>query len=207
MRWVANRFGTMRLNRLLLLLASAAICFHGAPAQAAMNGRLALSCDGNFRDHDDINSSAWELAMCAKAGRVADLVYFGYADHCWKNDPTMESQMTTSVTTAVNDWGYSPSVIHNAHADPTAAVNALSAAINVSTASNPLTIMEAAFGVGWSDGSDVIWTSLLSSPLAARAGADTRRACLRPEGSARLPSRSLGSGLGRRQYRVSSALR
>jgi Malectin domain len=34
MRWVANRFGTMRLNR-LLLLAITAICFHGAPAQAA----------------------------------------------------------------------------------------------------------------------------------------------------------------------------
>jgi hypothetical protein len=134
----------MRLNRLLLLfLASAAICFHGAPAQAATNGRLALSCDGNFHDHDDINSSAWELAMCAKAGRVADLVYFGYADHYWENDPTMESQITTSVMTAVNDWGYSPSVIHNAHSDPNAAVNALSAAINVSTVNNPLTIMEA----------------------------------------------------------------
>ena len=81
--------------------------------------------------------------MCAKAGRVADLVYFGYADHYWENDPTMESQITTSVMTAVNDWGYSPSIIHNAHADPTGAVNALSAAINVSTVNNPLTIMEA----------------------------------------------------------------
>src|SRR4029077_11763392 len=106
-------------------------------------GRLALSCDGNFHDHDDINSSAWELAMCAKAGRGADLVYFDYADHYWENDPTMESQITTSVMTAVNDWGYSPNIIHNAHADPTGAVNALSAAINVSTVNNPLTIMEA----------------------------------------------------------------
>jgi len=112
-------------------------------ASGGVAGRLAVSCDGNFHDHDDINSSAWELAMCAKAGRVADLVYFGYADHYWENDSTMESQMKTSVTTAVNDWGYSPSVIHNAHADPTGAVNALSAAINASTAGNPLTIIGA----------------------------------------------------------------
>ncbi len=60
MRWVANRFGTMRLNRLLflLLLASAAICFHGAPAQAAMNGQFlyAMHDDGTITVHD-INSS------------------------------------------------------------------------------------------------------------------------------------------------------
>src|SRR5260370_41517563 len=34
MRWVANRFGTMRLNR-LLLPAITAIWFHAEPAQAA----------------------------------------------------------------------------------------------------------------------------------------------------------------------------
>ncbi len=60
-------------------------------ASGGVAGRLAVSCDGNLHDHDDINSSAWELAMCAKAGRVADLVYFGYADHYWMNDSTMES--------------------------------------------------------------------------------------------------------------------
>jgi hypothetical protein len=106
-------------------------------------GRLALSCDGNFHDHDDINSSGWELSMAAKAGRAGVVVYFGYADHYWLTNPTMENNMVTSSTQAASDCGYSPSILHNTRADPTGAMNALSAAINVSTANKPLTIMEA----------------------------------------------------------------
>ena len=106
-------------------------------------GRLALSCDGNFHDHDDINSSGWELAIFAKAGRTSDVVYFGYADHYWMTDSTMEANMVTSSTQAAADWGYNSNILHNTRANPTGAVNALSAEINKSTASNPLTIMEA----------------------------------------------------------------
>src|SRR4029077_5164252 len=122
------------------------------PTPAPVNGvpgRLALSCDGNYHDRDDINSSAWELAMVAKSGRASDLVYFGYNDHYWLSNGTgscpanWEACMTTSVNTSVSDWGINPAVIHNTVADHTAAVNALSAVINVSTVNNPLTIMEA----------------------------------------------------------------
>ena len=109
----------------------------------AVAGRVALSCDGNFHDHDDINSSGWELAIFAMAGRLSDVVYFGYADHYWMTDSTMEANMVTSSTQAAFDWGYNPSILHNTRADPTGAVNALSAEINKSTATNPLTIIEA----------------------------------------------------------------
>jgi hypothetical protein len=55
----------------------------------------------------------------------------------------MESDMSTSATQAASDWGYDASVLHDTHTDPTAAVGALAAEINKSTASNPLTVIEA----------------------------------------------------------------
>jgi len=106
-------------------------------------GRIAISCDGNFHDRDDINSSGWELAIFAQAGRAQDVVYFGYADHYWESDGSMESDMSTSVAQAASDWDYDASVLHDTHTDPTAAVGALAAEINKSTASNPLTVIEA----------------------------------------------------------------
>src|SRR6202043_3315131 len=74
MRRVANRFSTMRLNR-LLLLASAAICFHGAPAQTPMNGQFlyAVHDDGTITVHDINNLHGLVKTIRVFSGTGADV--------------------------------------------------------------------------------------------------------------------------------------
>ena len=119
-----------------------------APA-AAIPGRVAISADGNFADCDDIFASAVNVAILAKTGNAAKLVYYGYADHHWKTssgckDGSREDAMRRStVDTAQKYGGFNMAAFINARAQRDAAIQKLTDAINVSTSTNRLWVIAA----------------------------------------------------------------
>jgi hypothetical protein len=70
-----------------------------------VNKRIAISCDGNYHDRDDICSVSMELGIIAKAGLQLKVTYFGYNDHYWKTSSSQQLDQTNSVLNSAKSWG------------------------------------------------------------------------------------------------------
>lgn len=130
-----------------------ALIFFLLTATASYAGRIAISEDGNYHDHDDYFASAMHLALASALGRAGDLVYFGYDDHTWRTNFSMETQMATSVNGGASRFGpFANATFVNARQSRARAIAALTAEINASTSTDRLTIL--ASGpmqvIGWS---------------------------------------------------------
>jgi hypothetical protein len=128
------------------------ISFQARRADAApIYGRVAISSDGNRHDCDDIAASAVAIALLAKTGNASKLVYAGHSDHIWSSgngseckggSASREQKMQDSTAgTAQRYGGFNMGVFINAKQNPNAAVDKLTAAINASTSTNPLSII------------------------------------------------------------------
>ncbi|MDZ7849107.1 MAG: T9SS type A sorting domain-containing protein [Owenweeksia sp.] len=103
-------------------------------------GRIAIVSDGNVGDQDDWGATAFAIAMLHYAGLENQLVFVGHS--CiWKNkNLSWEEEMDTSSYGTLMRFGMDTSIVHSFRRDITASVNALTNAINASSANNPLWI-------------------------------------------------------------------
>jgi hypothetical protein len=131
--------------------------------------RVAVSADGNEHDCDDVTSTAMAVAILARAGFAGNLVYYGHSDHIWSTagscagNSNREELMRVSSQETARLWGgFNPGVFINARAQTAAAVQALTAAVNASTAGSPLVIIAAG-------PMEVVGRALSASNPAARA--------------------------------------
>jgi hypothetical protein len=107
-------------------------------------GRIAISSDGNYHDHDDICSTPIAIAILAKTGNASRLVWYEYSDHFWLSDPAMAADMKVSARNTAAMWGgFSAGIFHDGHRHTTRTVKALTNEINKSTAADRLTILAA----------------------------------------------------------------
>ena len=131
--------------RLLIYAGVFAVGMVAAPVGAALvPGRIAVSSDGNYHDLDDILASAVSIAILAKTGNAAKLVYYGYSDHFWKTDSGREERMRVSTVETANLFGgFDLGVFYNVAREKNAALAALVAEINKSSASDRLWLIGA----------------------------------------------------------------
>ncbi|HUE82956.1 MAG TPA: hypothetical protein VMM84_12655 [Pyrinomonadaceae bacterium] len=117
-----------------------------------IQGRIAISADGNEHDCDDITATAVSVALLARSGNASKLVYYGHSDHIWSTGlygggcagGNRETEMELSSLETARLWGgFNESVFINAKAHTATAVSRLTAQINASTASDPLWIVGA----------------------------------------------------------------
>ena len=112
--------------------------------QYDVKGRIAVSSDGNYHDRDDICATAVTIAIFASAGVADQLVYYGHSDHIWETNAAREEEMRkSSEETAKKYGGFTMDVFFNAKQQTNDAINALAAAINASSADDPLWILGA----------------------------------------------------------------
>lgn len=117
-----------------------------------IQGRIAISSDGNDHDCDDITATAVTIALLARTGNASKLVYYGHSDHIWSTGlygrqcagGNRETEMEISSLETARLWGgFNESVFINAKAHTATAVSRLTTQINASTASDPLWIVGA----------------------------------------------------------------
>lgn len=101
-------------------------------------GRIAWSCDGNHNDEDDWAASPIALAIFAASGVQDRLVHFDYNNILPQTNPDWERQHEISISGAVARYGYKRSLFHDCQRDLDAAVNSIAAAVNASSAEDPL---------------------------------------------------------------------
>ncbi|MEM9227610.1 MAG: hypothetical protein AAGA45_06550 [Verrucomicrobiota bacterium] len=139
-------------------------------------GRIAISSDGNEHDHDDWGATALSLAILAAQGLQQDLVLYTYSDHVWGNHKesdvryglTFYEHMEESAVGGKERFGFDNAIFIAAVDDPEAAYDAMAAAINASSADNPLFIIAAGpmqvvgEGIARSDKSKLAYVTLIS---------------------------------------------
>ena len=136
----------MRLNRNTPFMKLSLFIINIVAATATMLGqgtRIAISQDGNYHDRDDISDVGLSCAILSKAGLAANVVYWGTSDHYWLTNASQEADMQTSVAGGANQFGPFPNAqFYNVRANRAAAVNSLRYAIDASSETNPLHIVE-----------------------------------------------------------------
>ncbi len=84
------------------------------------------------------------MAILSKSGRAPDVVYYGFNDHYWSTRGSLQSEMFTSVNETPKYWsGFDPAAFIGVRNHQAEAFAALTDAINQSSATDPLTIIEA----------------------------------------------------------------
>ncbi len=106
-------------------------------------GRIALSFDGNQHDLDDVGAMPMSLALIEAAGLKSKVVHIEHSNHVCDNSVSQNNEMKTSAAGLVSRFGYSASVIFDYQSQGTTATANFIAAINASTASDPLWIVAA----------------------------------------------------------------
>jgi hypothetical protein len=101
-------------------------------------GRIAFSTDGNYNDPDDWAASPVALALIGTAGLSNQLVHFDYNCILPASDPTWEREHSNSVHGTALRYGLNAAVLHDCQRDLAAATNSIAAAVNASSATNPL---------------------------------------------------------------------
>ncbi len=101
-------------------------------------GRIAYSCDGNHNDPDDWVATPVTLAILAETGLKERLVHLDYNCILPLTDPAWEKTHAESVLGTAEKYGFDLSRFHDCRRDREAAVASIAAAINGSTAENPL---------------------------------------------------------------------
>jgi hypothetical protein len=135
------------LNSSIVTLSALTLLCISASLTAQVNypgGRIAVSCDGNHHDRDDIAATALSLGMLAHAGLQKHLNYYGHSDHIWDNTKEQMDEMVISAEgTAELFGGFDLSVIHNAKKETTASIMALTDVINASSGKDKLWLIAA----------------------------------------------------------------
>ena len=101
-------------------------------------GRIAWSSDGNHNDPDDWAASPVALAIFAEAGLKDRLVHFDYNSILTQTDPEWEKKHADSVLGAAREYGYDPARFFDCRKNLDGALADLAAAINASSAADPL---------------------------------------------------------------------
>lgn len=134
----------MKIEHLSLFFLLAFVVSTVASAQVNFpGGRIALSHDGNLHDHDDYGAIAMALAMLDAADLNNKVVHVDFANHMGCNNGTMENEMIESALGAAQRFGFDQSVFFNDQRQINAATNNFAAAINASSANDPLWILAA----------------------------------------------------------------
>jgi hypothetical protein len=126
--------------RIAIMITSVALAWAGpGPFDGkAFKGRIAWSCDGNHNDEDDWAASPVALAIFAGFGVKDRLVHFDYNNILPQTNPAWEQEHETSISGAIERYGYDRARFHDVRKDLDAAVASIVAAINESSAENPL---------------------------------------------------------------------
>jgi len=118
-------------------------------------GRLAYVADGNSKDPDDVSANAAVIALIAAAGKQSKLVHCSYGCDLKPNvgnNPVndqdnwvyREGRLKKSYVDTADAWGgFGHLTFYNCRTQTSAAKNDLKDAINASSSSNPLSIIEA----------------------------------------------------------------
>jgi len=101
-------------------------------------GRIAYSADGNHNDPDDWSASPVALAIIARAGFKDRLVHFDYNCILPETHPDWEKKHADGVLGAAERYGYDRSLFFDCRQDVDAATDDIAAAINASSAEDPL---------------------------------------------------------------------
>ncbi|MBI5386532.1 MAG: hypothetical protein HZA90_17825 [Verrucomicrobia bacterium] len=101
-------------------------------------GRIAYSADGNHNDPDDWAASPVALAIFAESGVKDRLVHFDYNCILPLTDPEYERKHAESVLGAAERYGFNRSRFFDCRKNLDQAIASLTAAINESSATNPL---------------------------------------------------------------------
>ncbi len=104
----------------------------------ALNGRIAVSADGNQHDADDIGATPATLALGAAWGLQEKFVHYDYASHIWDNRDAQEAKIEESALTGGEKFGYDPAIFVNAYRETNRAVTSATAAINASSEDDSL---------------------------------------------------------------------
>ena len=124
---------------LLSLLAAASLLAQSGPFDGkSFHGRIAWSADGNHNDEDDWAASPVALAIFAAFGVQDQLVHFDYNSILNNNDPAWAKTHEQSVLGAVERFGYDRPRFFDCQTQLEAAIAGLAAAIDVSSADDPL---------------------------------------------------------------------
>jgi hypothetical protein len=110
----------------------------GPYVDGTFRGRIAYSADGNHNDPDDWAASPMVLAILAECGLRERLVHFHYNCILPQTDPRWEAIHAQSVLEAADHWGYDRKRFFDCRQALDAAVRDLAAAIDASTADDPL---------------------------------------------------------------------
>ncbi len=103
-------------------------------------GRIAIVSDGNLHDEDDWGATPLAVAMIDAAGLNDKLVFLGHSCHYESSDPNWEAEMEISSEGAALRFGMDTSIVYNVTQELSASIAALTAAINASSAADPLWI-------------------------------------------------------------------
>lgn len=115
----------------------------GPYVDGVFRGRIAYSADGNHNDPDDWAASPMALAILAECGLREKLVHFHYNCILPQTDPRWEAIHAQSVLGAAERWGYDRGRFFDCRQALGAAVRDLTAAIDASTAEDPLYLIMA----------------------------------------------------------------
>ncbi|MDO7171567.1 hypothetical protein [Mariniflexile sp. AS56] len=109
-------------------------------------GRIVVSSDGNEHDHDDWAATPFTLALLAAQNLQDSLTVYTFSDHIWgsnHNKSDGKKQMLISALEGKKIFQFKKSNFIEAVQDSTKAINAITAEIDKSSKSNPLTIIAA----------------------------------------------------------------
>jgi hypothetical protein len=122
----------------------------GAAGGGSVQGRIAISADGNFHDRDDIGATPVELAILAQAGLQSKLVHYDHSSHLAQDDADQHGDMIASATGRLTEFGFNSSVVFDDQTQLSAAVANIAKVIDASSAADPLTFVVAGpFEVAW----------------------------------------------------------
>lgn len=118
----------------------------------ATTTRMAIVADGNSPDPDDLGGTAVTLAIIRAMGAEDRLVYYSHSCDLVRNNTKISSEMEvkrqammqTACDGTAEEWGgFDHITFYNCRTQQTMATEKLTAAINASTATSPLAIIEA----------------------------------------------------------------
>lgn len=139
----------MRNIHLIVVAITLLCCNYAAQADTPLwqgKGRIAISSDGNHHDHDDWAATALTLGLLASQGLQDRVTLYVFSDHIWGSSRKRRKaaeQMRISALEGKTQFGFDNTRFIEGVAEPEAAVAAMTAQIDKSTAADPLFIVAA----------------------------------------------------------------
>lgn len=108
---------------------------------SSLQGRIAITHDGDLHDPDDIGAVAMMEALLWRAGAQPRLVHLSFGNHIGSTSASMHAAMAVSATAALGMYGIAPDQVWDA--DERRATLQLAREIGLSSVDNPLVIIQA----------------------------------------------------------------